>query len=125
MKFIGQMRNFTLFGNGFEIFLKAYKFENLFIYDHDADGITNFNRFGWFLQSLTNIRFSPCEGQHRWWCFLSFIQGLPFATNDLPLQRVSYHEYPAEYQNFEKWQIHHERNIVILNPMEYTLQSLA
>ena len=105
--------------------LKAYKFEKLFIYDQNADGITNFNRFGWLLRSLTNIRFSPCEGQHRWWCFSSFIQGLPFATNDLPLQRVSYHQYPDEYQNFQKWQIHHERNIVILNPTEYTLQSLA
>ena len=125
IKFLAMFKSLTLKGDGFSNFLKAYKFEKLFVYDYETSKITNIYRFGWLLRSLSNIRFSACEGQHRWWCFSSFIQGLPIAQNELPLPFAKPEEFVDEYASFDSWQIHYERNIVILHLNEYSPQSLA
>ena len=125
IKFFSIFRKVTLKGDGFSNFLKAYKFEKLFQYDYNVNTLVNVYRFGWLLRSLSNVRLSPCEGQHRWWCFSSFIQCLPVARNELPLPMLRPDQYPDEYHTFDKWQIHYERNVVILELKEYTPQSLT
>ncbi len=125
VKFLSQVKVPPLYDNGFKRFLEEYKFEKLFKYDSTVDEVININRFGWFLRSLTNIRFSPCEGQHRWWCFSSMIQGLPHAKSELPLERVPLNAFTEEFLPLKNWQIHLQRVIVTLDLKEYSVQGLT
>ena len=99
---------------GFKAFLTAFQFDNIFVYDDSKDVVTNANEFGWLLRSLTSLRFSPCEGQHRWWCFSSFIQGFPVAANTLPLPFTKLEDYEERFQCIESWQIRKKNNIKVV-----------
>ena len=91
----------------FQGFLRDHKFDPIFKYREGKDVVTNLYLFGRLLRSLVPVRFSPCEGQHRMWCFSSMIQGLPDPTDQLPLQKKYFAQYEdAQQLSFPTWQIH-------------------
>ena len=99
----------------FQEWLDRHQFEYLFKMNNSIDLVTNLYEFGKLIRSLNPVRFSPCEGQHRMWCFSSMIQGLPVATDLLPLQRKMFAQYQDHHQySFPKWQIHYKKKITFV-----------
>ena len=110
---------------GFKLFLRDFGLEDLYEYDDTVDVLLNMNRFGWLLRSLTNIRFSPSDGQHRWWCFSSLIQGFPDATNTLPLPFRKFHEFDLKLKPLKNWQIHQSKTVTLIGLKDETITPQA
>ena len=128
MKFFHQFRKVNVKTvMGVKKFLEEFTLDHMFSYDDSRDILTNLNRLGWLLRSLTNFRFSPGDGQHRWWCFSSLIQGYPEAYNFLPLPFKRYGDFPEDLQNYESWQIHTVKQVNFLGLLggSFTPQSVA
>ena len=105
----------------FKKFLEKHRLDELFEYQANRDVVTNLYLFGRLLRSVVPIRFSPCEGQHRMWCLSSMIQGLPDATDQLPLKKKLFAEYEDYHcRNYDTWQIH-QKKIAMLIEGSYSI----
>lgn len=72
---------------GLKDFITKFNLESRYCCDFSATVIENVARLGWLLRSFTNVRASVPDGQHRWHCLSSFIQGIMEASPNIPLQR--------------------------------------
>ena len=100
-----------------KVFIDKFKLNDKFSVDRDVCVLVNINRMGWLFRSFLPIRFSPCEGQHRWFCLSSFPQGLPDAGTKLPYEVKTLAEFEPQYQDIKKWQLFTRMNIRVCMPL--------
>lgn len=90
--------------DGFKRFIEAFDLKKYYAHDNNVCVPRNAHRFGWPIRSVTRIRFSHIEGQHRWWCFSSFIQGFFKVSTLLPCEFTPLQNHPEKHQDPSTWQ---------------------
>ena len=102
--------------DSFEKFIHEFSIGERFMVDRKVCVITNLNRFGWLLRSFLSLRFTPCEGQHRWWCLSGFAQGFITADGMVPIKQQSLGDYDIAFRDIRRWQIHNAMSVKICIP---------